>query len=140
MKELLPYILTFVGGVIASTLSFVAAEHQTKAKRKEADEKRSEEQQKKLDELGKALNQRLDVFEEKHNKNMNDLFNMVSDIKATCQESIAVTTVKLDALEEKQDKHNAVIERTFKLEERATLLEEKVKVANHRIEDLESKK
>lgn len=46
---------------------------------------------------------------------------------------------RLDAfkLEEKVDKHNSVIERTFKLEEQAALIEERIKVANHRIEDLE---
>lgn len=32
---------------------------------------------------------------------------------------------------------NSVIERTFKLEEQAALIEERIKVANHRIEDLE---
>lgn len=46
---------------------------------------------------------------------------------------------RLGELEKKQDKHNAVIERTFRLEERAELHEEKLKVANHRIDDLERK-
>ena len=36
--------------------------------------------------------------------------------------------------------HNAVIERTYKLEERMELVEERQKVANHRISDLEEKK
>lgn len=39
---------------------------------------------------------------------------------------------RLDKVEEKMDKHNSVIERTY-------ILEEKVKVANHRIDDLEDK-
>lgn len=39
---------------------------------------------------------------------------------------------RLDKVEEKMDKHNSVIERTY-------ILEEKVKVANHRIGDLENK-
>jgi len=39
---------------------------------------------------------------------------------------------KLDELTKKVEKHNSVVERTF-------LLEEKIKVANHRIEDLEGK-
>ena len=54
--------------------------------------------------------------------------------------SAAVLEYRLQMLEEKQDKHNAVIERTYKLEDRANLLEEKMKVANHRIEDLERRK
>jgi len=31
------------------------------------------------------------------------------------------------------------VERTFKLEEQAAVFEEKIKVANHRIEDLENR-
>lgn len=44
---------------------------------------------------------------------------------------------RLKKLEEKVDKHNSVIERTYKLEELTALQEEKIKVANHRIDDLE---
>ena len=45
----------------------------------------------------------------------------------------------LELLEKKVDKHNSVVERTFKLEEQAAVFEEKIKVANHRIEDLENR-
>lgn len=43
---------------------------------------------------------------------------------------------RLKKLEEKVDKHNNVVERTYKLEELTALQEEKIKVANHRIDDL----
>lgn len=46
---------------------------------------------------------------------------------------------RLSQLEKKVDKHNNLIERTYKLEEEVTLHEEKIKVANHRINDLERK-
>ena len=45
---------------------------------------------------------------------------------------------RLRKLEEKVDKHNNVIDRTYKLEELTALQEEKIKVANHRIDDLET--
>ncbi len=45
---------------------------------------------------------------------------------------------RITQLEKKVEKHNNVIERTYKLEEEETLLEEKIKVINHRIEDLEN--
>jgi len=51
--------------------------------------------------------------------------------------SARLTTYRLAQLEKKVDKHNQVVERTYKLEERASLLEEDVRVANHRIDDLE---
>ncbi len=54
--------------------------------------------------------------------------------------SSKLTEYRLKELEKKQDKHNQVIERTYKLEERMELVEERQKVANHRINDLEGKK
>lgn len=44
---------------------------------------------------------------------------------------------RIEQLEKKVEKHNNLIERTYKVEESVTLLEEKIKVANHRIDDLE---
>lgn len=44
---------------------------------------------------------------------------------------------RIEKLEEKVDKHNQVIDRTYKLEQEYSLLDEKIKVANHRIDDLE---
>lgn len=51
-----------------------------------------------------------------------------------------LTDYRLKELEKKQDKHNLVIERTYRLEERVELIEERQRVANHRISDLEEKK
>lgn len=48
-----------------------------------------------------------------------------------------VIDYRLSQLEKKVDKHNTVIERTYALEERIALNEEKIKVANHRLADLE---
>lgn len=49
----------------------------------------------------------------------------------------ALLAYRLEQLEEKVDKHNCVIERTYELEKRAGVFEEKIKVANKRILDLE---
>lgn len=49
-----------------------------------------------------------------------------------------LTTYKIDELKKQVEKHNSIIDRTYKLEERATLAEEKIEVANHRISDLEA--
>ena len=48
-----------------------------------------------------------------------------------------LTNYRIEQLEKKVDKHNTVIERTFKLEEAQAVLTEQIKVANHRIEDWE---
>ena len=50
-----------------------------------------------------------------------------------------LTVYRIEQLEKKVDKHNNLIERTYKLEENQSVMEEQIKVANHRITDLESK-
>ena len=47
---------------------------------------------------------------------------------------------RIQKLEEQVAKHNNLIERVFRLEDNDRLLDERIKVANHRIEDLEKAK
>jgi hypothetical protein len=51
-----------------------------------------------------------------------------------------LTGYRIDRLEEQVKKHNSVIERMYKLEERTAVVEEQVKMANNRIDDLEHQK
>ena len=46
-------------------------------------------------------------------------------------------TYRIEQLEKKVEKHNNLIERTYDIEERVSLNEERIKVANHRLDDLE---
>jgi hypothetical protein len=55
------------------------------------------------------------------------------------RKSAALIAYRLEELEDKVSKHNNLIERTYKLEERCQVFEEKIKVANHRIGDLEER-
>lgn len=53
------------------------------------------------------------------------------------RKSTALIAYRLEQLEQKVNKHNNLVERTYALEESVALLEERQKVANHRIDDLE---
>ena len=53
------------------------------------------------------------------------------------RKSAALVAYRLEQLEQKVNKHNNLIERTYALEESVALMDDRVKVANHRIEDLE---
>ena len=53
------------------------------------------------------------------------------------RKSTALIVYRLEQLEQKVSKHNKLVERTYALEESVALLEERQKVANHRIDDLE---
>lgn len=52
-------------------------------------------------------------------------------------ESSRLIVYRLEQLESKVDKHNSVIERVYELEKSSNVMQEQIKVANHRIEDLE---
>ncbi len=49
----------------------------------------------------------------------------------------ALQAQRIDQLEKKMDKHNQLVERTYAVEKKIELIEKDVKVANHRIDDLE---
>lgn len=50
---------------------------------------------------------------------------------------IRLITYRIEQLEKRVEAHNNLIERTYKLEERQSVAEEQIRVANHRIDDLE---
>ncbi len=58
--------------------------------------------------------------------------NLIANSKTS-----ALMKYRLDVLEKKQDKHNQLIERVYHLEEGQKVQDEKIRVANHRIDDLE---
>ena len=53
------------------------------------------------------------------------------------RKSTALIAYRLEQLEQKFSKHNNLVERTYALEESVALMDERVRVANHRIADLE---
>lgn len=56
---------------------------------------------------------------------------------AQSQKTIALMDYRIGELTKAVERHNSLVERTYKLEQASALHEEQIKVANHRIEDLE---
>ncbi len=50
-----------------------------------------------------------------------------------------LTNYRISQLEEKVNRHNNVIERTYKLQQDVAVLENRQKVCEHRLEDLEKR-
>jgi hypothetical protein len=67
---------------------------------------------------------------------INNHFQSIKQAKAH-NDNIVLISYRLEQLEQKVDKHNNLIDRTYELERRADVIEEKQKVANNRISDLE---
>jgi len=55
------------------------------------------------------------------------------------KKSTALIAYRLEQLEKKVEVHNRVIERTYELEKRCDVYDEKIKVANNRIKNLEER-
>ena len=79
-------------------------------------------------------------------KDLRELRDDVANMGANLQNKIALIELSLShtqdsitALSNRVEKHNGVIERVYHLEDADKLLDEKISVANHRIEDLEHK-
>jgi len=51
--------------------------------------------------------------------------------------SSKLTSYRIEQLEKKVEKHNKVVERVYILEKDEAVIKEEIKVANHRIDDLE---
>lgn len=51
--------------------------------------------------------------------------------------SSKLTNYRIEQLEKKVEKHNNVVERVYILEKHEAVVDEEIKVANHRIDDLE---
>lgn len=69
---------------------------------------------------------------------INNYFQQRS-VKKQNGETVALIDYKLSELTKRVDKHNNVVERTYKLEEEGKVMQEQIRVANHRIKDLEEK-
>lgn len=59
------------------------------------------------------------------------------EVEKKHSETIALIEYRLNELSDRVDKHNQLIERTYELEKKVEIADEKMKVANHRIDDLE---
>lgn len=62
------------------------------------------------------------------------LGSVIGSVKAN-----KITVYRIDQLERKVDKHNNLVERMYHAEEEIALNRNDIKVANHRIADLENK-
>lgn len=51
--------------------------------------------------------------------------------------SAKLTTYRIEQLEKKVDKHNNLIERTYNLEKKEEILDQRLKVQEHRMQDVE---
>lgn len=116
------FISTLIGALIASATSITICLVNASVQKKKADA----EQDKKLEELRHQIE-----------LNNQQLTSSIQQIKAELQTELAVMNTEMKDIKEKVVKHNNFIERLYAVEKTVEVLDEKQKVANNRISDLE---
>lgn len=96
------------------------------------------------EELIKYHEQNREAIQVIREKDLREIREDISNMGANLQQKIAVleleqnhTRTDIVTLSNRVEKHNGVIERTLRLEDNDKLLDEKIKVANHRLSDAE---
>lgn len=97
-------------------------------------------------ELIKYHEKNKEEIKEIREKDLREIRDDLSAMGANLQQKIALIELELGhtrtdivTLSARVEKHNGVIERVYHCEDTDKLLEEKIKVANHRLDDLEKK-
>ena len=91
------------------------------------------------DKAKEELRTTLDENYRKTQQDIRDLKDDITQVNATVQNQISLVELKIQTLTATVEKHNQVVERVYRLEDNDRLLDERIKVANNRILDLERK-
>ena len=84
-----------------------------------------------------ALAQEKEQQQENLTAHLQEIIQNQDDSTKQIRGEIEMVKYQLSELTKRVEKHNNVIERTYELEKRTEIQEEKILVANHRIKDLE---
>lgn len=117
-------IIAIIGGAVTLT-GYILVDKREKAKQFEG--------------FKAEIMKKLEDHRKEYLEGIEDVKDSITETKASYQQNTAIIELKIDSLEKKQDQHNNLIGRMYAVESTQKLQEEQIKVANHRIEDLESK-
>ena len=132
-------VCAIISGVVTLIVSILTFQASTK---KDRDKQREDLKS----ELIKYHEKNREEIKEIRQNDLREIRDDLTAMGANLQQKIAIIELSLthtrqdiEALSQRVEKHNGVIERTYRLEDNDKLLEEKIKVANNRIADLERK-
>ena len=128
---IIPSLITGVVAVIGSVLGFIGT---LASQRKKNEETR----QAQFDEVKNTMSATLTKHREEYLKGIQDVKDLYTDLKSAYDKSTSVISIQIKQLEDKQDKHNSVIERTYALEKDVAVLKNRNSVSEHRLTDLEN--
>ena len=139
LNTLIPSLISGIVTAFGAVLGFIATQKSVKQKEEEI-------RQKQLADLENRLSDKLSRHKEEYlqeigsvKTSIRSLEDNLAEVRATTQQFQAVIECKIEELSNRVEKHNTVIERTYALEKAVGILENKEKVSEHRLDDLEKK-
>ncbi len=118
-------IIPLVNTLISSGISLIVAFGTWHVTMKKDREKQTEE-----------VKQVLDKHREENLSRIQEVKDEVSSIKSTVQLNQAVTNEKIDTLSDRVERHNNVIERTYKLEREMAVAKEEISVVKTNVDTI----
>ena len=132
-------IAPILAALIAAAASIIVCLLNNKAQQKKADI----EQDKRIAEMEHKHELAMMAMKSEYEKSLMEVKSatakIMAEMSAEIQQRIALLDVKFDELTKKVEKHNGLVERTYKLESDAKVVEEQIRATNNRIKNLEQK-
>lgn len=91
-----------------------------------------------LNDLKKEITDILENHREEYLKGIDDVKHSVLEMSSVYQQTVAIIELKIDNLEKKQDKYNHLQERMAQAQLDIAVLDNRTKVSENRIKDLEN--
>lgn len=131
--QIIVALITVIGATVGTLLVNIREKNKDTAARVEREATKKAEQDEKEKADKKAQSEQLTNFKdeivkklEEHRAEYIDGINTVKDtmteMKSEYKTTVATVSLQIENLEKKQDKHNSIIERTYKLESDVSLL------------------
>lgn len=144
--QIIVALITVIGATIGTLLVNIREKNRDRTERIKAENKikadkeaKEQAQSEQLEKFKEDIIKTLDTHRKEYLEGIDGVKDTITDMKAAYQTTVATVSLQISNLEEKQDKHNSIIERTYKLESDVRVLEQKEKVSGHRLDKLEGK-
>lgn len=144
--QIIVALITVIGATIGTLLVNIREKNRDRTERIKAENKikadkeaKEQAQSEQLEKFKEEIIKTLDAHRKEYLEGIDGVKDTITDMKAAYQTTVATVSLQISNLEEKQDKHNSIIERTYKLESDVRVLEQKEKVSGHRLDKLEGK-
>lgn len=129
--------VTLVTSLSSSILVFIFNTKKLRADQEKLQADQLAKQNEKIESIQKEIQTTLEAHRKEYLEGIQDVHDGITEMKAEYNKSQSIIELKIENLSNRVEKHNNVIERTYALEKETEVLKEMVKVANHRINDLE---